>query len=126
MQPRRGAATVVAISFLVIIALLLASMTRLLAVSREQSQVQLRSLESEWLVEVGQQHAQRQLANRPDYQGESWTLQSEDKTHRTVTMTRNDETQQMIVTGEIKREQRTLAAVTRSISLVEKVNNEEN
>ena len=125
-QQRKGAATIVAISFLVVITLLLVAMTRLLATSRDQSRTQVHRLESEWLVEIGQQQVQRGLAANPEYAGESWRLDATGDTKRIVTMTRNDEKQQMIVTAKIKRGKRTLAGATRSIPLVEEVNVDEN
>jgi Tfp pilus assembly protein PilX len=75
---RRGAALMVALVTLLVVMLLTAAVLRSLIASHRQTRLNQYELQAQWLAEAGLARAAAQLANRPDYTGETWQATTSD------------------------------------------------
>lgn len=73
-HPRRGAALVVAIVMLVLVAGLLTAMTRLGLATRQRIALDERLAQAEWLAASGLERGVARLRGDPDFDGEDWEI----------------------------------------------------
>lgn len=73
-RSRRGGIAIVAVICLVLIAALSTSLMRTVAQSRQQEQMASLRLQAELLAGAGLDRARAQLADDPDYAGETWAV----------------------------------------------------
>ncbi|CAN5872511.1 hypothetical protein BH23PLA1_BH23PLA1_14560 [soil metagenome] len=74
---RRGAASIVALAGLVLLAMIAAAMLRAGVARRDNAAVEESILQTDWLVEAGLERAFAQLTADPDYEGETWEIPAE-------------------------------------------------
>ena len=75
---RRGAALLITLVCLVLLAVIGGALLRLVLLERKLLDSRERHCQSRWLVEAGLERAAARLAAEPDYQGETWALSAEE------------------------------------------------
>jgi len=70
--PRRGGALVVAIVTLLVVTLIAGAVVRSLLAAHRQAQQSQHELQAQWLAESALARAVAQLAQKPDFAGETW------------------------------------------------------
>ena len=76
-QRRRGAALVLAMVCLLVVATISVALTRLLVDEHRQAQRQQQQLQALWVAESAVQRAAVQLRASSDYEGETWQIDAE-------------------------------------------------
>ena len=71
---RRGVALLTAIVCLAVIAVICGSLIRVVHAQRQQTRLEERKLQAEWLAESGLERAAAKLADSQDYSGETWQI----------------------------------------------------
>lgn len=74
---RRGAFLVIGLIALLLVTMLGGSMAEMALTGRRQTRRAELRLQAKWLVEAGLERAAAQLAENPDYRGETWSLPAE-------------------------------------------------
>lgn len=75
---RRGAFLIIAMICLLLTSGLLATLLKMAALSRKAAQMEIHSLEAEWLAESALDRAAAKLSGDANYQGETWAIKAED------------------------------------------------
>jgi Tfp pilus assembly protein PilX len=71
---RRGVALLTAIVCLAVIAAICGSLIKVVHAQRQQTRLEERKLQAEWLAEAGLERAAAKLINSQDYSGEIWQI----------------------------------------------------
>lgn len=71
---RRGVALLTAIVCLAVIAVICGALVRVVYAQRQQTRIEERKLQAEWLAEAGLERAAAKLADTQDYSGETWQI----------------------------------------------------
>lgn len=74
---RRGAAMVIALICLLLLSMIGTSLVKTALAQRHQVEKQYWQLQAQWLAEAGAERAAAQLAQNPDYGGETWSITAE-------------------------------------------------
>ena len=71
---RRGVALLTAIVCLAVIAIIGGVLVKVMVAQRQQTRIEERKLQAQWLAEAGLERAAAKLADSKDYAGETWQI----------------------------------------------------